>query len=149
VGGRYAVTMHPALIVLVYALAVARVTRLVTADKITERLRTRLMVTLWARTIPAEEAGIYAARRYPGHDAGHESTLQLGQVQKVMAIERMQDEAEAPLPVYLLGCPWCASIYVAAVAAPLAYFWGASPWLFVPALALAFSYVTGFLAGKE
>jgi hypothetical protein len=141
--------MHPAVIVFVYALAVARVTRLITSDKITESLRTRLVVRLWAHSIPPEEAGEFAARRYPGHDMGHESTLQLGQVQKVMAIERMQDDAEAPLSAYLLGCPWCASIYVAAVAAPIIFWWGLSPWFLVPALALAFSYITGFLAGKE
>lgn len=141
--------MHPAVIVFVYALAVARVTRLVTADKITEPLRVRLMVALWARTISAEEAGTFAARRYPGHDMGHESSLRLSQVQKVMAIERLQDEAEAPMSVYLLGCPWCASIYVAAVAAPIVFWWGLSPWFLVPALALAFSYITGWLAGKE
>jgi hypothetical protein len=129
--------MHPAVIVFVYALAVARVTRLITADKITEPLRTRIMVALCA------------ARRYPGHDMGHESTLQLGQVQKVMAIERMQDNGEAPMSVYMLGCPWCASIYVAALAAPVVFWWGLSPWFLVPALALAFSYITGFLAGKE
>lgn len=141
--------MHPAVIVFVYALAVARVTRLITSDKLTEGPRTRLMVWLWARTISAEEAGIWAARRFPGHDAGHESTVHLGQIQKLMAIERLNDEAEPPLAAYLVGCPWCASVYVGAVAAPLAHFWGGSPWLLVPALALAFSYFTGFVAGKE
>lgn len=136
--------MHPALIVLVYALAVARVTRLITADKLTEGPRSRLSLHLWAATISPEEAGKYAAHRYV---LGHEPTVST--LRKAMALERLGDDAEPPLSVYLLGCPWCASIYVAAVAAPLAYFWGSSPWLFVPALALAFSYFTGFAAGKE
>ena len=67
-------------------------------------------------------------------------------VRRHMAEERHDDGAEPPLPVYLITCPWCVSIYVGAVAAPLVYFWGSSPWLLVPALALAFSYATGFLA---
>ena len=47
---------------------------------------------------------------------------------------------------YLIGCPWCASIYVGAVAAPLVYWLGESPGLLVPALALALSHLTGLLA---
>lgn len=59
--------------------------------------------------------------------------------------------AHEPVPAlaYLVVCPWCMSIYVGAAAAPVAWFLGRSPWTFVPALALAFSYVTGFLAGRE
>lgn len=44
------------------------------------------------------------------------------------------------------GCPWCASIWIGAAAAPLVWFWGHTPWLFIPALALAMSQVTGMLA---
>ena len=110
--------MLPALIV-VYALAVARVTRLIVADKLTEGPRERLADAAWRR-------------RYAD-----------------FWTHAKADNAPEPLLAYLITCPWCASIYVAAVAAPLAYFWGTSPWLLVPALALAFSYVTGFLAGKE
>lgn len=142
-GGRYHLRMIPALIV-VYALAVARVTRLITADKLTEAPRLWLGIRLWARTVPDAEA-IMRRRRDLDHMIGDS----LADTRRVMAYERHQDGADPPLGVYLLSCPWCASIYVAAVAAPAAYFWGSSPWLFVPALALAFSYVTGFLAGKE
>lgn len=134
-------TMHPALIVLVYALAVARVTRLIVADRITEAPRESLKLRLWAHSISPEQAADWTA--FHGVDAP------LGEVTRQMVLARMADGAEPPLSVYLLGCPWCVSIYVAAVAAPLAYFWGLSPWLFVPALALAFSYFTGFAAGKE
>jgi hypothetical protein len=116
------VSMHPALIVLVYALAVARVTRLIVADRITQAPRARVETALW--------------NRY-----WHKLGLQPGEISR--------GSVDPPLSVYLLGCPWCASIYVSAVAAPLAYFWGTSPWLFVPALALAFSYFTGYAAGKE
>lgn len=114
--------MHPALILLVYALAVARVTRLVTEDRIAETPRLSLENRLWARRF--RQVGLR-----PG--------------------EVSRSSLDTPLAVYLLGCPWCVSIWVGAVAAPLAYFWGSGPWLFVPALALAFSYFTGFAAGKE
>lgn len=108
--------MSPAITLLVYALAVARVTRLINSDKITENVRERLIDRIWQRWRPA----------VPVED---------------------REYADEPLPAYLITCPWCASIYVAAVAAPVAYFWGTIPWLFVPALALAFSYLTGLLAG--
>lgn len=103
---------------LVYALAVARVTRIVTSDRITEGPRERLAAALWRRFKPV----------VPPDD---------------------WDVAEPPLAVYLLRCPWCVSIYVGAAAAPIAYFWGALPVFLIPALALAFSHVTGLLAQKE
>lgn len=107
--------MISATLLLVYALAVARVTRLITADRITETPRERFEAALWRRFAP----------HVPVHDREH---------------------AEPPLAVYLLSCPWCVSVYVAAVAAPIVYWWGDSPWFVVPALALAFSHVTGLLA---
>lgn len=47
---------------------------------------------------------------------------------------------------YLLLCPWCISIWLAIPAAPIIYAYGDSPWLFVPALALALSATAGALA---
>ena len=47
---------------------------------------------------------------------------------------------------YLLTCSWCVSIYVGAVAAVVWYTVGNNPVLFVIALALAFSQVTGMLS---
>lgn len=47
----------------------------------------------------------------------------------------------------LIGCPWCVSIWVGAVAAPLVWFFGDSPFMIIPALMLAFSQVTGMVAG--
>jgi hypothetical protein len=110
--------MISAFVWLVYALAVARVTRLVTADKLTEGPRDRLLDRLWSRCaplVPVQERG----------------------------------RALPPLPVYLLTCPWCVSIYVAAPAAVIAYFWPTAPWFLIPALLLAFSHVTGLLAQRE
>jgi hypothetical protein len=104
-----------AITLLVYALAVARVTRLVTSDKLTEMPRTRLEIKLWQRFAPQVPASDW-------------------------------HRAVPPLPVYLLTCPWCVSVYVGAVAAPLVAFLGDSYWVFVPALALAFSHFTGLLA---
>lgn len=135
--------MHPAVIVFAYALAVARVTRLIADDKITDAPRRRLQVRLWVRHITDDEA----RRRYTAQAASGPAGMAMAK--RWLAEERLDNRAEPPLSVYLLTCPWCASIYVAAAAAPLAYFWGSSPWLLVPALALAFSYVTGWLAGKE
>jgi hypothetical protein len=47
---------------------------------------------------------------------------------------------------YLFLCPWCISIWLAIPAAPIIYAYGDSPWLFVPALALALSAAAGALA---
>lgn len=50
---------------------------------------------------------------------------------------------------YLLVCDWCMSVWVALAAAPLMYWHGDSAWFQVPALALALSQVTGFLAQRD
>lgn len=47
---------------------------------------------------------------------------------------------------YLLHCPWCASVYVGAAAAGAWYAWGETICYMAVVLALAASYVTGFLA---
>lgn len=114
--------MISGVLLVVYALAVARVTRLVTADKITDVPRERLKARLWRRAVK-------------------DPTL--------LRLMLADPQAEQPKLVYLLTCPWCVSVYVAAVAAPLAYWWGDHPALLVPALALAFSHVTGLLAKME
>jgi hypothetical protein len=50
------------------------------------------------------------------------------------------------LLAYLFLCPWCLSVWLAIPAAPIIYAYGNSPWLFVPALALALSAAAGALA---
>lgn len=132
--------MLPAISLLVYALAVARVTRLITTDRIFEAPRRWLAVWLWTRTVPDEDVQIIR------HANLYWANQPFEVVRRQVAGERYDDGAERPLTVYLIHCPWCVSIYVGAVAAPLVYFLGSSPWLLVPALALAFSYVTGFFA---
>jgi hypothetical protein len=90
---------------LVYALAVARVTGLIVADSITEPARDALLG--WLDDRPATLGSFVAA---------------------------------------LIQCPWCAGMWVSLVAAPLVWFWGDSPVMLIPALALAFSQVTGATA---
>jgi hypothetical protein len=133
--------MHPALTLAVYALAVARATRLVTSDRITEAPRRWLSIRLWARTINDPTA----AGRLPAMAVKHGPRV----AARELARERFDGGGDPPLAVYLLSCPWCASIWLGAAAAPLWYWLGSNPWLLVPAVALAFSYVTGFLASKE
>ena len=52
---------------------------------------------------------------------------------------------DSPLS-YLITCQWCASIWVATVAAPLVWWWGDTPWMMLPALVLAFSQAAGMLS---
>lgn len=91
----------PALLI-VYALAVARVTGLIVQDAITEGPRDRLIA--WLDDRP-HTAGAFVAA--------------------------------------LLDCPWCASVWVGFIASPLVWFWGEHPVMLIPAMALAFSQVTG------
>lgn len=44
------------------------------------------------------------------------------------------------------GCPWCLSMWVAAVVVPAAWFWHGELWLLLPALILAASQLTGMTA---
>lgn len=90
---------------LIYALAVARVTGLIVADAITEPVRDAIVVRLDDRPKTLGEAI---------------STL--------------------------ITCPWCAGMWVSLVAAPLVWFFGASPIMLVPAIALAFSQVAGSIS---
>lgn len=132
--------MHPALTLAVYTLAVARVTRLLTSDRVLDAPRRWLVIRLWAPRIPDE-----AARHWRGIYEKHGKRA----AQTVVAGDRFDAGGEKPLGAYLVTCPWCVSVYVGGVAAPLWYWLSSSPWLLVPAIALAFSYVTGFLASKE
>lgn len=90
---------------LIYALAVARVTGLIVADTITEPVRDRLVN--WLDDTPGSAGEWFSS---------------------------------------LITCPWCAGMWVSLAAAPLVWFWGDSPVMLVPALALAFSQVTGATA---
>jgi hypothetical protein len=103
--------MPPVIVLVTYALAVARVTTLITHDEITR---------------PVREALIH---RFNPIRRAHR------------------------LAVYLLGepdgdthgCPWCVSIWVGAVTAPIVWGWGSSPLVLIPMLGLAVSQVTGMI----
>jgi hypothetical protein len=93
-------------LLLVYALAVYRLTRLLIADQVLEPLRTGILV--WAQP---------------------------------------EQGRQRPMLAYFVTCPWCVSMWVAAgwlllasLAGPVAWYLGA---------ALAFSAITGLLAGRE
>lgn len=87
---------------MVYALAVARVTGLIVADSITEPARDALIG--WLDDRPKTLGSAIAT---------------------------------------LITCPWCAGMWVALIASPLVWFAGDSPVMLIPAIALAFSQITG------
>lgn len=119
--------MPSVIVLLVYALAVARLTRLIAADTITEKPRKALTRRLWLADCS------FCGK--PGASGTLESQLSL-----------WRSTSDTPLGVYLLTCQWCVGVWVSLVAAPVVWFWGTSPWLLVPALALAFAQTTGLLA---
>jgi hypothetical protein len=99
------VTMPAIAILLIYALAVARVTGLIVADSITEPVRDKLIG--WLDDAPGSSGQWFAT---------------------------------------LITCPWCAGMWVSLIASPLVWLWGDSPVMLIPAIALAFSQVTGMTA---
>lgn len=132
--------MPNAVLLLVYLLAVARVTRLITSDRITERPREAAIEAAWAHAWMAWARDTFPRAREDKALARQHAHIQGRQVRA--------NGGEPPLLAYLIACPWCVSIYVGAVAAPMIWFWGESPWLAIPALALALSHGTGVLASK-
>jgi hypothetical protein len=97
--------MTDPVLLVIYALAVARVTGLVVSDSITEGARDALLG--WLDDRPKTMGSAIAT---------------------------------------LITCPWCAGMWVSLAAAPLVWFFGASPFMLVPAIALAFSQVTGMIS---
>lgn len=87
---------------LIYTLAVARITGLITQDALTEPIRDRIIS--WLDDRPATLGSAIAK---------------------------------------LITCPWCAGVWVSAVAAPLLWWHGENPWLLIPALALAMAQIVG------
>lgn len=48
---------------------------------------------------------------------------------------------------YMITCMWCASVWIGAPMAVLAYLFGTRPWALIPAAALAFSQISGMTSG--
>jgi hypothetical protein len=88
-------------VLIVYALAVARLTGLVVDDEITRPARAVLLANV-----------------HP-------------------------DDRFANAAATLITCQWCSSIWIAAAATPLYWWFGHHLWLLLPAIGLAFSQVTG------
>jgi hypothetical protein len=62
---------------------------------------------------------------------------------------RWLDDRPATLGAFiakLITCPWCASVWLGMVAAPLIWFHGNQPLLLIPALGFALSQVAGMLS---
>jgi fatty acid desaturase len=93
------------LALVIYALAITRLTGLITQDAITDPLRDRLIA--WLDNRPATLGSTVAT---------------------------------------LITCPWCAGMWVSLAAAPVIWWLGDSPWLLIPALALAFAQIVGMTA---
>lgn len=63
----------------------------------------------------------------------------------------IRDRAEARFGpehkiVYLLGCPWCASMWIAPPVTASVWAWGTSPWWQAVSFALTASWVYGLVA---
>lgn len=82
------------------ALAVARLTGLITEDKITEPVRIRVL-------------------------------------------DRLEEDSKL---AYLMTCPWCVSIYLGVLAAPLLWWHSDNPAVMIPATVLALSQAVGMTA---
>lgn len=125
-------------LLIVYALAVARVAVLITEDRITEAPRDALLRRLRAR----HEARCLARAKREVSAEGVRWTLGMDEDFRALC---KRGSSNAYL-VYLLTCQWCIGFWISAVAAPVWYFLGDNPWVLIPAVALAFSYVTGKLS---
>jgi hypothetical protein len=123
--------MQSPIILAIYALAAARITRMVTTDRLFDRPRRAFIVAAWRRAHPWIKAE-------PPEEQGNALAMVLSNHAK-----------DPPLSAYLISCPWCMSIWIGGTVAPLVWFWGYRPWMLIPAFALAVSYLTGFLASRE
>lgn len=131
----------------VYALAVARVTGLVTTDTITEPIRDGIIRGLGSDLVAKRVKMLAAARGWlspseqaalPAESVAEPSTDEI--------IEHLRSYPLRWVVAKLITCAWCAGLWVSAAAAPLALFYGSKPWLFIPALALAFGQVVGMIS---
>lgn len=110
--------MPTVLTMLLYALAVSRLTTLITTDEISRPARQNLV----KHFNPTRRAHRWI----------------------VYAIGSAEDETAN-------GCPWCVSIWVGALTAPILWVCGQTPYFMIPTIALAVSQVTGmtFRIGRQ
>lgn len=131
-------SMIPATLIAVYALATARLTRLVVEDKLTEPWRSAFIRQAYRWRYPYVRDAVPAA-----------PALGLPAIRPDETLRDCMQVNPPPMLAYLATCPWCVSIYVGALVMPLAWSWGTRPWLAIPALVLAASHLTGLLARGE
>lgn len=124
--------MEPIYVAVVLVGAVARLTRLVTWDKITEPFRTGLLnLVLFDREQRA---------------ARHAGTALPAPASRKAALTRLRMHRWLRT---LITCAWCAGLWISAAAVATIQIVGPSPWVMVPASALALSYAVGLLSGLE
>jgi|WetSurMetagenome_2_1015567.scaffolds.fasta_scaffold03559_8 hypothetical protein len=109
-------TMPSALIICMYALAVARITRLITHDVISEPIRTAI-IRKFDPIKRAHRFAVYALGDIGGNGDGDHS-----------------------------GCPWCVSIWISVLTAPIVVHWQHSTITAAALLAMAASQVTGLIS---
>lgn len=112
--------------------AVARVTRLITWDAITQPLRRAVLdALLFNRT---QRAARRSGQPIPAPKRRH------------IAIIRVHAHRWARK---LLSCPWCVGLWVSAAAVAVLHVVGPQPYIVLPGSALALSYAVGLLSGLE
>lgn len=127
----------------IYALAVARVTGLVTADTITEPIRAGIIQRLAAAVVTPNTQKLAAVAEFLAPSA----PKPLLNVSTSDLIDLLREERRGRWAVAkLITCQWCASVWIAAAAAPLVWWYGHNLWILVPATALAASQLTGMLS---
>lgn len=115
---------HTLLILSIYVLTVASVTRLVNYDVIFDPIR------LW----PARRASV-------AHTAAKEAEANGMAVEHAAAMKRY---TRWVLVCDFMACPWCVSMWVAAATAPAVILLTGWSWWTLPPLALSARYLVGF-----
>lgn len=133
-------TTAAALLLVVYALAAARVTVLITEDRITQTPRNALVRRIKAR------ATARRLREWTAEYTAADLPVPPGTERELRSLAARKTAEQPPYLAYLLGCPWCAGFWVSLPAAAAWWFAGNHPALLLPAAALAISYAIGKLA---
>lgn len=119
-------TGHAVLVLIIYVLAVMRITRLINADTITGFIRVYLATKVREATLDANEA------------AAHGQTARAAQ-----AHAREQRWATA---FEFIQCPWCVGWWVALAGALVPVWWIGWPWWAIFGVAAAASHLVGVCA---
>jgi hypothetical protein len=149
----YPGAVHPALTLLIYALAVARATVLVTEDRITEAPRTWALARLRERdwrpfraVYRRYSASVEAQRAADWQDEEVNARVDAEAAELDALGKATEESAGTGYLSYLLTCPWCVSFWLALPAVVVWWNWPTSPWSLGPAILLAFSMITGKLS---